>query len=1857
MKQLRLSRRQLFKASAFGVGALSLPALGLTSVAAAPSQAAQAAADAPRLTLPQPTFNPIASTTAFGPPTDIAAGWDGTLWAIDASGAPHLYDPVQQQWHLHGEGIDAACLVGTTYYWFKGAEFVSGSDGSNIGPVKTIAAQWPGLPDSFKLGLRGAANVNGALVFFKGGWYLPADAPQSRAKLTDLANWPQAPAWVDGVIDAVHSDGSATVLLFRGGQFVTANLQTKAVTTQPAPISSYAPWQNQLPAAWAASGIDAALQTSGGVFVYNGAAVAAWSGLGTTTILRYIGASAATWPAAWHPVLNQAPSGRVGNLWTVDTSQNIFQHDGAQWIQRFGKVQQVAVGQDDAVYHISAEDPRTLWKWDGIAGWTDPATAAVPLAQVAVGSASHVSVRDNTNQVHRYSNQTFTPVNLGAGVPNPTHMAANADGTLWHCNSANPNAFRFISESTSASVSLPLKQGITANVHKVASTGFGAAHCLTTHSDGSTQVYRYDSPYVFKTSNPYQLWGSTAMAQGLGRLYFVHIVNFQEQSNRLYLTVRFVAVDAHTGAEVASYTPPGDSTQYTGLAFDPVNDLVYVGTSPLGDNPDNDDNTTPGQIIALDARTLAVKWIYQTKAGVDGTPALNGTGLCFGDRTNTLYMFDTRAALATPAAPKPQWTWVVPTQPASTHRVTTPVIANDTVYAAAWDLDTVAIGGNEIGHYHYLAQCDAATGLNGSVSIGDFIPADINKPLVFQNILTAPALGTLRATDGSDVNVAFVNDGFSVYAHSFDKNKTPATPSFALPTGRISTGFAYDDGTLAGTGLSSTGLSISNVRLWFGDNVGNLWSLNSALQPVDNTPHSLGAQSSIFTTPVLYKDPQGGVTVLSGLSPASGGTSPQPPSLYGYDPKAGQHAAVPTGVTYIWNLSQGTTNGVVYVSGGGNSTPDGQVSQVFGIRVDELPQALRDFIIESQMMQDPDPSAPGGDATDPSAGSGQAPVNPIPPSRARYQTHLTVVDDGKHPIPQEPVKIWADQPMTIQVDGAAYDVGPGDSQYAALKTGTDGALVITSGYSKADGSDTPDMYVPALRVWASFMDPYERVVVNPDHEFHQRTSTAHSDASDNDPDKVNLATCKSYAGRGGSKPAALFTPDEQSAGQSKNCADAIGQMKSGVGFGGGGASTSAATLFNRLMLHTGGRRQAQRTLRSSGFATSAASAPPPKYVAYSDLTGSGYFPTNIPATRPTTVNQPTGLLFTKPQGQPTTKATFSVVHHADAAAAIDTLPPPTPNPPWAQAPLPLGERLGEGASAIQRTDNIFTDFWNWLKGVAAEITHIIVSVADEVTVGIRLLVNGVEQIFKAVVKVIDDIASAIGSFFKMIEKFIEDVVAALSTLFNFGEIMWTHRWMANQVNAQTQALKDAITSQIVPAMDSFFKQGEDAIKKAFDGLRKQIMPGNQLNDLKGSGSTTHTALSVQTSSGGTSNQAVQGNWGMQKMKTGLPSASSPTFTQAALTKTIHSPNGTTDDDPISAFAQAFINRLTGDGDLNAVFTQLQSDLSHLFQVNSAADFFTTLLDTLLDILEALLIGALAVSNALVDGILAIAATLIEFIVTTINAPLDIPVLSWLYRQLFNEQLTWLNMATLVAAIPVTAIYRAAVGRYPSQDLSPAPSQAVEKRSKQATANSGAIVLGCINGVLALAIGITRALNDTGSLGSDPNVMRLGFTFLYNLFSGPYTNPNPTAYAWVNYGGSITSMLVLGVNVKMTLDTNLPNPPGYATRFREIETFLSSIIAIMRLLAVIVGFLAQGNFAVTADLGFANSVASVVPPILGPLTRAGVVGRAIVIVVDVVSGLGMCALLIAIGFLNQQPAPTRLYFPWISRRTTHSNASR
>ncbi len=640
-------------------------------------------------------------------------------------------------------------------------------------------------------------------------------------------------------------------------------------------------------------------------------------------------------------------------------------------------------------------------------------------------------------------------------------------------------------------------------------------------------------------------------------------------------------------------------------------------------------------------------------------------------------------------------------------------------------------------------------------------------------------------------------------------------------------------------------------------------------------------------------------------------------------------------------------------------------------------------------------------------------------------------------------------------------------------------------------------------------------------------------------------------------------------------------------------------------------------------------------MAYTDLTGSGYFPTNIPARRPTAVGQPTGLVFTKPKGQPAIAATFTATDHATAQSQFDALPSPKSDAPWLQAHA-LGERLVGG--------NIFTDFWNWLKGIGAEITDIIIAIADEVMIGIRMIIDGIEHVFKAIVKVIDDIAAAIGSFFKMLLKAIEDVIAALSVFFHFGEIIHTHKWIRDQINANLQQVIGAMQKQVKPAADHFFQQGEQAIESLFSSIRQQlgISDDVQINDVNSARSTAHTVFTagpgaVGPSNGGSSH-AVQCTHTTQKMKNGLASAGQPGQNVMSIA------NGAPavaagDDDALSAFVTNFVNSLETNPAISTAYKELKSAISKIGQSHSAGDFFKSALNLLLTIIEDLILGMVAVTQALVDGLIGAIEALVNTVMGLLNTPVNIPFISWLYQSIFGEPLTILNAISLLAAIPVTIIYRVVEGHYPSQDgvTGAAVTGAALTPPRRAAISLAVIrkMQGLIGGTIALGLGIVRAVVDEA--GKDPPpigpifVLAYGVAYAATYFPLMIPGPPPTATQWAEWGlGAALALLgTFGVIDLKKADKKTQKLFKYAT------TFLRVALAVARFIVFIVAFVPSMKKNAVTDVQFARNLFLELPPgfnwlklLEDPYANWALAG------IDVVTGVVVCALDITAGFLTQ-----------------------
>jgi hypothetical protein len=1884
------------------VAAVLAPRVRAAEHAAAPLATLQQTAQA--------SFSPINSTLTFGPPADVSSGWDGSLWAIDSSGAPHVYDSLSDSWQLHGSGIDAAALIqdqGPAVYFRAGEVFIA--DGRTA--PEAIATLWPQLPPSYrKFGVKGAAWAGSNLVLFRGGTYLtvpwpgsvaadgiyhaalqpastpsPTDTPSVAATptpastlsgsetptptrtaaaiasatsltataaqtstpgatttpaaepsatptaspsitptsivsptptatptrdlatadyvaspLTGISGWPQSATWQHGVIDGVYSLGNNVVLLIKDGEFVTVSfLPDRApLASGPAPLPLHPAFWS-LPHDWQLNGFDAGFFVANGpyrgnAYAHKGARLVVYKTqvggaehpADTTSptnppygalvdllkgssgpVLQYVPAAATGWPATWNPVLQHPPSGRTSGLWAATVDGRIVSHDGATWTQQPGDALSVAAGKDGSVFAVSQNNPQQLSQWNG-SSFNTVAQHASPLSQVSVGAQNQVWTRDSSNAVHQLSQGQLQPVTL---VGSAAHIAANHDGTLWSCSGADPRVLRLASDLNQAPALVPA----AATVQKVASTGFGRAHCLTFQNE-TAQLYRYDSPYVFRTPGGYTFDTGDPIEQGLGSLFFT-VRNGVLLPSAPPPTYQVVAVDAHTGQELSRSAPAPIGLHYTSPVFDPIHETLIVGlTTDSGLSP------RPGQLIGLDARDLTnVHWTIDLPNNLSvgpSRPTLHGTQLCISNGVNSLLMYDTGA---TPNASPPSYRWtytIPPPAPQDRHLLTPPVVANGTVYAVDWLWST------EWGFMQlFLSTIDAATGSGSETGIPYFYPnLDVTKSDFWGTMArVSPLLATVPGAQPTQSRqVLFVNAGTSVWRVDVEAG---TAQSYHLPGGAarpqaVIGGFAY-----------------ANGMLWFGDDVGSLYGLDDQFNPVPNTPAPLAPSdataSQILATPVPYTDSQGQSAILLSVWDQNASL----PGLLAFDPTSGNTTTIPTQGTALLTVTQ-PTNGVIYAGGSAwASAAAGANAQVYAVRVDAALQGLRDFVVDSQLMQDfDDPSQPTHNDN----------------GVARYQTHLTVVDNTKAPLVNAAVKIWADQSTNVIINDKNYTIGPDDDQYAAVKTSSNGALVIASGYTRADGSDKTDMSTATLRVWASFMDPYERLLVYPDREYHNRVATAHAtvagQAGADDPARANLQTAQKYGnlqqqGKGSANP--LFTDQQKQDNQPQEVANAIQTMTGAVG----GAPPAGSRSL-----------KAAWSLRAVDNAA--------RYVAYRDTPGAQYSPVNIAATRSVVVLQPTGFSYS--QGSSSTPV-FTSLTPAAATRAIDALD----GQDWstsqhAPAHVQAAARASTNAGRVHLGD-FWSDFWDWIKGAVATITHIVVSIAEDIYTGIRVIVDGIAYVFNTIIAGIEQVANAIGAFFIELGHLIEEVIEALSVLFQFGHIIDTHNILKAELlkringdgSTSYPGLASIVTSQAVPQVDAFFKQGEQAINNGLNGLANALT-GSTVTDLQGSGSTAHSAFSATPKSGGgTSSNATQSTWALHKFNGGI-GASTTASALAATRRPLAA------DDPVSAFFNTFAGRLGGDGDLSSQWNQVKSGAQGMASSGSPGDFIKQGLAELVRIVALLLDGALAVSNALVDGLLGTITSLIQMMFDAqsgiLTANLDIPVLSWLYQALFGEPLTILNALTLVISIPVTILWRVVEGQWPSDSLG------VGTQSRVAALGEAPPILEQLmayaNAITTACLGFVYAAGDIMGEAGGPAILgrvALGGSLMVSVFSIPsLTSASPGRFDWASWGLSLGSGLL---NILGSIDFS----GGGGTVANIMGSFGLTVInlALVGVMGAQFGVDPPPDLVGKAVLGI--DMAALLPGLINTWKLTGQILAAVVAVADVVMGFaGAVAILIS-----------------------------
>ncbi|GFF55820.1 LOW QUALITY PROTEIN: probable RNA-directed DNA polymerase from transposon X-element [Aspergillus udagawae] len=296
----------------------------------------------------------------------------------------------------------------------------------------------------------------------------------------------------------------------------------------------------------------------------------------------------------------------------------------------------------------------------------------------------------------------------------------------------------------------------------------------------------------------------------------------------------------------------------------------------------------------------------------------------------------------------------------------------------------------------------------------------------------------------------------------------------------------------------------------------------------------------------------------------------------------------------------------------------------------------------------------------------------------------------------------------------------------------------------------------------------------------------------------------------------------------------------------------------------------------------------------------------------------------------------------------------------------------------------FKKAWNTVKRAYSKVVdgvwHFIVEVGND--------------IYSAAIETVAAVVGAAEYVFHQIVVAYDDIVKYLGFIFNWDDIKRTHLVVKNILRLSVQQVTNSIT------------EIEDDIRNEFATIEEKV---DQWGSLPDPGQTIGQQEATQSSV--PSRNSPQANWALHHATSNLQSAQSDHDLSVPVTEELE-----------NAF-KALYNLLEAEETDIVGLVKSLVDLVKDFASLSAKQLFeenaAIITDFVLNTAENCILTLLDLTKLFADALFAL-----------LDAPLNIPILSPIYKDISGDQLSFLDLACLVGAIPATVIYKAITNTAP-----------------------------------------------------------------------------------------------------------------------------------------------------------------------------------------------------------------------------------
>ncbi|MBL8235844.1 MAG: hypothetical protein JNM66_00390 [Bryobacterales bacterium] len=460
------------------------------------------------------------------------------------------------------------------------------------------------------------------------------------------------------------------------------------------------------------------------------------------------------------------------------------------------------------------------------------------------------------------------------------------------------------------------------------------------------------------------------------------------------------------------------------------------------------------------------------------------------------------------------------------------------------------------------------------------------------------------------------------------------------------------------------------------------------------------------------------------------------------------------------------------------------------------------------------------------------------------------------------------------------------------------------------------------------------------------------------------------------------------------------------------------------------------------------------------------------------------------------------------------------------------------------------DAWAWLKHAFEDVEKYFVQVVDDVY---HFFLQIGEALYHFVLDTVTAIAHAIEFVFNKIAVFFEDLVKWLGFIFSWNDILRTHRVLKSMYKTYAKRAVGEIEG-FKAQVDSFFS----GVEGKLDEWAGMTVP------------STQTVGEVQTANNSQpGSNSPQSHWALQHTQNNAGNA----------TATV---KGSSPAPGVLATLENLVSE--AEQTIQGAFNQLKTQVIDQRDSLTATQLVQRVVDIVLKVL-------LETAREIFDAFLDILASLIGDAVDDLDAELKIPILSKIYKDISGDELSILDLACLIAAIPATIIaklvteevpfpdssqtdaligatdfaaFSTALGGAPKMMLAAATPEAAAPASSKNLYNIFAIVTGAGALLASLGVGIVGKLrrelpklNEGDAPTQKAKVLGTIATVIYLVYLGP---------SFLQAGGSekgtlavVWNDLLTGISVVKTIADNAALNTAWSNQLSPWLEFLLNMI--------------------------------------------------------------------------------------------------